>query len=302
VAVARPWRGPTARIDAFARRVGSSRSVRIDTYARSLHVPSSSHRRCAWRPAAGVAGDGEGPEQPADPAEQQQAGSRAGERESDQRPGQQLQLPLLRHSGGSKSARCQPAGPGIRRPADPDQPQRQDRHRARLSGRTLRAGAGGWDRAAEHTLAGLLPQPELLRRCERPGVRVAHRDSPLDGRRSHRPPGMARPSHPLDVPGLAAAGQGQGQAHEDLQLAGADRSGRAAGHGEWRALWTPAHTAAPAAAVPVLVALVVLGLLFVLFMRRRRSGPQAGGGPGVAPDPESVAGLDKPARPTKEAW
>jgi hypothetical protein len=66
--------------------------------------------------------------------------------------------------------------------------------------------------------------------------------------------------------------------------------------------WTPAHTAAPAAAVPVLVALVVLGLLFVLFMRRRRSGPQAGGGPGVAPDPESVAGLDKPARPTKEAW
>jgi hypothetical protein len=34
--------------------------------------------------------------------------------------------------------------------------------------------------------------------------------------------------------------------------------------------WTPARTAAPAAAIPVLVALTVLGLLLVLFMRSRR--------------------------------
>ena len=34
---------------------------------------------------------------------------------------------------------------------------------------------------------------------------------------------MARPSHPLDVPGAPAAGQGQEQAHQDLQLAGADQ-------------------------------------------------------------------------------
>ncbi len=54
--------------------------------------------------------------------------------------------------------------------------------------------------------------------------------------------------------------------------------------------WIPARTGAPAAAIPVLLALIVLGLLFVLFVRRRRSG----------------AGLDEAGhaddRPRKEAW
>ncbi len=59
--------------------------------------------------------------------------------------------------------------------------------------------------------------------------------------------------------------------------------------------WTPARTSAPAAAIPVLVALIVLGLLFVLFMRRRRSG--AAGGGMHTDDPRH--GDD---RPSKEAW
>jgi hypothetical protein len=41
--------------------------------------------------------------------------------------------------------------------------------------------------------------------------------------------------------------------------------------------WTPARTKAPAAAIPVLVALAVLGLLLALFVRRRRTDVRAGG-------------------------
>jgi hypothetical protein len=41
--------------------------------------------------------------------------------------------------------------------------------------------------------------------------------------------------------------------------------------------WTPARTKAPTAAIPVLVALAVLGLLLALFVRRRRTDVRAGG-------------------------
>jgi hypothetical protein len=54
--------------------------------------------------------------------------------------------------------------------------------------------------------------------------------------------------------------------------------------------WTPARTSAPAAAIPVLVALVLLGVLFELFVRRRRSGATPG---------ETRHEDD---RPRKEAW
>jgi hypothetical protein len=64
--------------------------------------------------------------------------------------------------------------------------------------------------------------------------------------------------------------------------------------------WTPARTGAPAAAIPVLVALVLLGLLFVLFVRRRRSGAAGGG------TDHPRHGDDRPRhgddRPPKEAW
>jgi hypothetical protein len=59
--------------------------------------------------------------------------------------------------------------------------------------------------------------------------------------------------------------------------------------------WTPARTSAPAAAIPVLVALVLLGLLFVLFVRRRRSGAADGGTHTDDPSHEDD-------RPRKEAW
>jgi hypothetical protein len=58
--------------------------------------------------------------------------------------------------------------------------------------------------------------------------------------------------------------------------------------------WTPARTNAPAAAIPVLVALTVLGLLLVLFMRRRRSG----GGSNIG----STGGSGEAVHPEKEAW
>ena len=89
------------------------------------------------------------------------------------------------------------------------------------------------------------------------------------------------------------------QAHEDLQLAGADRGGRSEGHGQRRALLDPrGGTKAPAAAILVLVALVVLGLLFVLFVRRRRSGTAAGGSATI----DESAQPTSDDRPTKEAW
>jgi len=58
--------------------------------------------------------------------------------------------------------------------------------------------------------------------------------------------------------------------------------------------WTPARTNAPASAIPVLVALTVLGLLLVLFMRRRRSG----GGSNIG----STGGSGEAVHPEKEAW
>jgi hypothetical protein len=71
--------------------------------------------------------------------------------------------------------------------------------------------------------------------------------------------------------------------------------------------WTPAHTAAPAAAIPVLVALVVLGLLFVLFMRRRRTGARAGGaGEGESGEAGGSTHTSETRheddRPRREAW
>lgn len=59
--------------------------------------------------------------------------------------------------------------------------------------------------------------------------------------------------------------------------------------------WAPARTAAPAAAIPVLVALTLLGLLLVLFVRRRRTG-----GAGGAPDAGEARHEDD--RPRREAW
>jgi hypothetical protein len=69
--------------------------------------------------------------------------------------------------------------------------------------------------------------------------------------------------------------------------------------------WTPAHTNAPAAVIPVLVAIVVLGLLLVLFLRRRRRSGAHGDGPGSAgggASPDSSPPLKPDDRRAKEAW
>jgi hypothetical protein len=58
--------------------------------------------------------------------------------------------------------------------------------------------------------------------------------------------------------------------------------------------WTPENSKASAAAIVIGALIVVLGLLFVLFVRRRRSRGATSGGPGVAPG--------EPGRSAGEAW
>ncbi|MGA2322206.1 MAG: hypothetical protein ABSG95_15970, partial [Solirubrobacteraceae bacterium] len=59
--------------------------------------------------------------------------------------------------------------------------------------------------------------------------------------------------------------------------------------------WTPETSKAPAAVIALGVAIVVFGLLFVLFVRRRRSR-------GPAPAAEAHAAADSTGKPPREAW
>ena len=80
---------------------------------------------------------------------------------------------------------------------------------------------------------------------------------------------MARPPHPLDESGYAAAGQGQEQAHEDLRLERADLGRRAEGGGDGQLFWVPESSKTPVGAIVALVVIVLLALAFVLVVRRQ---------------------------------
>lgn len=71
---------------------------------------------------------------------------------------------------------------------------------------------------------------------------------------------------------------------------------------EGQLFWVPAGVSkAPTGAFVALVALIVLGALLIVFVRRRRSGSR-GGGPGAGSGQGPTADLDEPARTAKEAW
>jgi hypothetical protein len=60
--------------------------------------------------------------------------------------------------------------------------------------------------------------------------------------------------------------------------------------------WTPESSKAPMAVIVLGAAIALLGLLFVLFVRRRRSRAAANAGGGV------TGGSEGPGRPPREAW
>ena len=151
------------------------------------------------------------------------------EREPDQRPGQQLPVPLEHNLDHAERARAERAGAGVRRSPAAEEPHRPDGDHLRLPGRALCARAGERHGRAERALAGHLPEHELLRQRQGPRDGQSQRAAAVGGGRSHRGVRMARPPDPLDVAGGAARGQEQEQAHVHIQLAGPDRSRHAQG-------------------------------------------------------------------------
>lgn len=85
------------------------------------------------------------------------------------------------------------------------------------------------------------------------------------------------------------------------------RVGARAGAVNGQLFWTPASSRAPTAVIALGVAMALLGLLFVLFVRRRRA--RAGAGPGGASGGADAAGHgtappapDGSEAPVEEAW
>ena len=134
------------------------------------------------------------------------------------RPGQQLSLPLIHNLGDAGRPRLEPRSARVRRPDRAAQSHRQDGHRLWLLGRAIRAPAAQRLGRTERSLTGRLPEHQLLRERHRSAICQRERSAQVGSDRSRRAVRMARPPHPLDEPGHAAAGQGHKQAHQDLRL------------------------------------------------------------------------------------